>query len=135
MSQVRQRLHKAIEQQQAMPKRPRPPADIGEKAMFRPVHEAAKELSDELAKVPGLGIEIEPTSVWIGFYDKHFWLGYDAEEHAFVGSETDTLWMEGGIREHSFRWNSADECTEAMIQACARYVSLAEAMRNLLTKR
>jgi len=65
--------------------------------MFRPVHEAAKELSDELAKVPGLRIEIEPTSVWIGFYDKHFWLGYDAEENAFVGSETDTLWMEGGF--------------------------------------
>ena len=132
MSQIRERLREAIDQQRRLvPKRRPGPKDTGAKAAFRPVREAAAELRDELSHVPDLNLEITPDGVWIELYDKQLWFSYDADERVFIGTELDTKWMEGGLREAPSRWDSADACIEAMIQACARYVSLAEAIGKL----
>ena len=132
MSQIRERLRKAIDQQRRLvPKRRPGPDDAGAEAAFRLVREAAEELRDELSHVPDLSLEITPAGVWIELYDKHLWFGYDANERVFIGTEQDTKWMEGGLREAPYRWDTADACIEAMIQACARYVSLAEAISKL----
>jgi hypothetical protein len=126
MSEVRDRLRKAIEQQRRTEtRRPRGPGDVAVEAAFRPVREAAEELRDELQNMRDLRISIEPDSVWIELYDRHLWFSYDAAQRVFVGSETEALWMEGGIREETYKWATAEACIEAMIQATARYVALA----------
>jgi hypothetical protein len=136
MSRISDQLHEAIERQTSLPRRKGGErSDTDANANFRPVGEAADELKAELAGLPELKIEIQPDSVWIGLYDKHFWLTYDETLNAFVGSETDTLWMEGGIRERSFKWDSAEACIDAMIQACARYVALLDAIEKLSRER
>lgn len=132
MSQIRERLRKAIEQQRrAQPRRPSSPRDARAEAAFRPVREAAQELKDELSRVAALKIEIEPDGVWIELYDKHLWFSYDADRGVFVGDEVDSLWIEGGLREEAHRWTTAEACIEAMIEACARYAALAEAIERL----
>jgi hypothetical protein len=104
-------------------------------AAFRPVCGAATELRDELSHVQGLSLDIAPDGVRIELYDKHFLFDYDAKERVFVGTEQDTRWVEGGLRETSYRWDTADACVEAMIQACARHVALAEAIGKLSSRR
>lgn len=132
MTRIRERLRKAIDQQRRLvSKRRSAPKDTAAEAAFRPVHDAAAELRDELSHVPGLRLEIAPDSVWIDLYDKHLWFSYDANDQVFIGIEQDTKWMEGGLREAPYRWDTAEACVEAMVQACARYVSLAEAMSRL----
>lgn len=136
MNGIRERLRKAIDRQRALRRSEAvEQRDAETEAAFRPVREAADELRNELADIPAIRIEIQPIQVGIGLYDKHLWFGYDREQRAFIGSETDTLWMEGGIREKSSRWESAEDCVEAMIQACARYVALADAIRKLSPRR
>ena len=136
MTQVRDRLRKAIDEQRRLaPLRPSGPDDAATRAAFQPVRDAAAELREELSHVPGLKIEILPNGVWIELYDKHFRFGYDATERVFMGTEQDTRWMEGGLRETSYRWDIADACVEAMIQACARYAWLAEAIGRLRSGR
>lgn len=126
MSEVRNRLRKAIEQQRRMEaRRPRGPSDVAVEIAFQPVRAAAEELRDELKTMRDLRISIEPDSVWIELYDRHLWFSYDPAQRAFVGSETEAQWMEGGFREETYKWATADACIEAMIQATARYVSLA----------
>jgi hypothetical protein len=135
MNQIRERLHKAIdEQRRAVRQRPSAPYHDAAAKAFWPVHEAAAELRDELSHVPGLKIEIGSEGVWIELYDKHFWVGYDANEQVFAGTEQNTKWMEGGLRETAYKWNTANACIEAMIQACAQYVSLAEAIGRLRSR-
>lgn len=132
MSKIRERLSKAIDQQRRLEPKRRPGHDnAGAQAAFRLVCEAAEELRDELSHVPDLSLEITPAGVWIELYDKHFWFGYDGNERVFIGTEQDTKWMEGGLREAPYKWDTADACIEAMIQACARYVWLAEASGKL----
>lgn len=136
MSQIRERLHKAIGQHRRLAPERRPgPSDATAKAAFRPVYEAAQELRDELSQVTDLRLDIEPDGVRIELYDKHLWFSYDANERVFIGTEQDTKWMEGGLREMSYTWEAAETCIEAMIQACARYVSLAEAIGKLRSGR
>ena len=136
VSQVREKLRKAIDQQRRPePRRPHGLSDARAEAEFRPVREAAEELKDELSHVPDLKIAIGPDSVWIELYDKHLWFSYDADRAAFVGDEVDSLWIEGGLREETFSWTTAEACVEAMIEACARYVALAEAITRLPSRR
>jgi len=85
-------------------------------------------LHRELSHVPGLEIAVLPDHVRIELYDRYFWISYSPETRQFVGSELTSLWMEGGLHEEEFEWDSDDACIEAMIQACARYVSLAETL-------
>jgi hypothetical protein len=135
MSQIREKLRKAIDQQRrAQPRPPSGPRDARAEAAFRPVREAAQELKDELSRVPDLKIAIEPDGVWIELYDKHLWFSYDADQGVFVGDEVDSLWIEGGLREETYRWSTAEACTEAMIEACARYMALAEALARLRSR-
>lgn len=132
MSQIRDRLRKAIDEQRSVAPERRPgSADATAAAAMQPVRDGAAELRDELSHVPGLKIDIAPTGVWIELYDKHFRFEYDPTERTFVGTEQETRWMEGGLRESSYRWRSAEGCIEAMVQACARYVWLAEAIGRL----
>jgi hypothetical protein len=136
MSQVRDRLRKAIDNQRSLAPGQRPgPADAAAAAALQPVRDAAAELRDELSNVPGLKIDIAPGGVWIELYDKHFRFEYDPAERIFIGTEQETRWMEGGLRETSYRWNHADACIEAMVQACARYAWLAEAIGRLRASR
>lgn len=134
MSKIKDRLRKAIAEQRR-PGAERPPlaADAQVEAAFRPVTEAADELRRELPDVPGLSIAVEPGQVRIELHDKHLWFSYAPESRRFVGSELTSLWMEGGLHEEHFAWESAEACIEAMIQACARYVSLAEIMSAFRT--
>ena len=67
----------------------------------------------------------------IALYDKELWFTYDPEIQAFVGHESNTAWMDGGLREESFKWDTAEACRDAMIHATARYVSLTRAMAAL----
>lgn len=130
--QVRDRLRQAIARQRRIaPKNRRRSAAAKAAKAFEAVRDAAGELQDELAKTPGLKLTIQPDSVWIELYDKHFWFGYDPKRRLFVGDEVDSLWMEGGLREQTVTWDSAGACIEAMIQACARYVGLAKAIARL----
>ena len=132
MTQIRERLRRAIEKQgRPAPRRRMSERNVEAEAALQPIREAAAELRDELASVHDLKIEIGPDGVWFGLYDKHLWFGYDPELRAFVGDELNNSWMEGGVREESFKWETADACIEAMIRACARYVSLANAIANL----
>jgi hypothetical protein len=126
MSEVRDRLHNAIEQQRRMEtRRPSVPGDIAVAAEFRPVREAAEELLDELKQQKELRLSIESDNVRIELFDRTLSFGYDAALRAFIGRETYPLWMEGGVREELYEWPTAEACVEAMIQATARYVSLA----------
>ena len=136
MTQIREKLRRAIEQQAHLaPRRPAGKRDDRAEAALQPIREAAAELRDELASVHDLKIEIGPDGVWFGLYDKHLWFGYDPEQCAFIGDELNSSWIEGGTREESFKWETANACIEAMIQACARYVSLANALAQLRPRR
>lgn len=135
MSKIRQRFHKAVDEQRRLrPSRPVGPGAEQVAEAFRPVRQAAEELRDELRRLPGLALTIAPDSIWVDFYDKHLWFSYDLEKRRFVGSELDTLWMEGGQREEHHEWATADACIDAMIQALARYASLAEAAARFQPK-
>jgi hypothetical protein len=129
MSQIREQLRHAIDRERRLEAQRVPaPSDARAEAAFRPVREAAEEIKDELSHVPNLKMTIGPSSVWIELYDKHLWFSYDAGRNVFVGDEVDSLWIEGGLREESFTWADAEACIQAMVEACARYVSLAEAI-------
>lgn len=131
MTRIRDRLHKAIaEQRRPIPERPRATGNAQIETVFRPVSEAAEELRRELAHVPGLAIAVAPDQVRVELYDRNLWFSYSPEERKFVGSELSSLWMEGGLREEHFAWGTAEACIEAMIRACARYVSLAEILAS-----
>jgi len=131
MSEIRERLRKAIERQRPAPStRPRGSGNVATEA-FRPVRRAAEELREEVKDLPDLHISIEPDSVGITLYDRSLWFSYDTARRSFVGSETLSLWMEGGTREESHKWNAAEDCIEAMIQATARYVALARSAARL----
>lgn len=112
-------------------KKPPSASDARVDAALKPVRKVAEDLRDELSGVHDLTITIEPDSVWIELYDKHLWFSFDLEQDAFVGSEVSAQWMEGGLREETFKWDTAEACAEAMIQACARYVLLADAIDRL----
>jgi hypothetical protein len=129
MNQIRERLQKAIAEQ----RRPSPehPPVVGNAQMedaFLPVSEAAEELRQELSHLPGLSMVVGPHEVRIELHDNSLWFSYAPEKHKFVGSEMTTLWMEGGLREEHFEWETAEACIESLIQACARYVLMAEAL-------
>lgn len=127
MNQIRDKLRKAIaEQRRPRPERPGVAGNAQIEAAFRPVAHAAGELREELSHVPGLTVVVEPGQVLVDLYDRHLWFGYSTEKRQFVGSELSSQWMEGGFREEHFAWDTAEACIDAMIQACARYVSLAE---------
>lgn len=130
MSDIASRLRKAMaEQREGRPGLRRAGADT-ETAM-RPVREAAEELRAELAHVPQVAIHTDPDAVWIDIFDRHLWFSYDPVRGVFVGSELDSLWMEGGLREERFQWPSAQDCVEGLVQTCARCAVLAEAAERL----
>jgi len=132
MSDVREKLRKAIDEQRHLAPGPsRKPSEVRAETAFRPVREAAEELRDELSNIRDLKITIGADSVWIELYDKHLCFSYDPQQSAFFGEELDSPWMEGGLREEVFKWDAAEGCIDAMIQACARYVALAQAIVRL----
>lgn len=132
MATIRERLRKAIEiETAARPAQTRTAREAAPLPAFAPVREAAHQLRDELKDVHDLRIEVEADGVRIALYDKELWFGYDPEQQAFVGRESNTAWVDGGLREESFKWDTAEACTDAMIRATARYVSLIHAMATL----
>lgn len=134
MSQIGDRLRKAIADQRRPSPERRPVVDDARiAAAFRPVSEAAAELKQELLHVPGLEIVVRPNQVRIELHGRYLWFSYSPETEQFLGSELTSLWMEGGLHEEDFAWDTAEACVEAMIQACAQYVSLAEALSRLET--
>ncbi len=127
MSQIKDKLKQAIAEQRRRGSEHRLVASNTEiETAFLPVSEAAEELRQELTDVPGLAVVVEPHQVRIELYDKQLWFSYSPQRRRFVGSELTSLWVEGGLHEEHFAWETAEACVEAMIQACARYVSLAE---------
>jgi len=129
---IRERLREAIKQQsRTRPIQPRTIQDASALAEFAPVREAGVQLREELKDVRDLHVSIEIDGVRIALYDKDLWFSYDPKRRVFVGSESDTLWMDGGVREETYKWDTAEACTEAMIQASARYVALTRASATL----
>jgi hypothetical protein len=132
MSTIRQRLHEAIERQTTTRSTPpHSPQDAAVARAFAPVREAARQILEELKSMPEIELTIEPDAVLITLNEKDLWFSYDPQASAFVGSESDTLWMEGGQREELYRWETAESCIEAMIQASARCVALIRAAEKL----
>lgn len=132
MKLIRDRLHKAIaEQRHSSSARPPAIENTQTEAAFLAVADAAEELCEELSDLPGLSIVVGPQQVRIEFYDNCLWFSYSTEKHKFVGNEVTSRWMEGGLREEHFEWDTAEACVESMIQACARYALMAEAMTKL----
>jgi hypothetical protein len=132
MTTIRERLRKAIEMETAArPALTRTSREVPSPSPLAPVREAARQLHAELEGIHDLRIEIEADGVRIALYDKELWFTYDPEQQAFVGRESNTAWMDGGLREESFKWDTAEACTDAMIRATARYVSLIRAMAAL----
>ena len=127
MTRIRDRLQKAMaEERRPAPRRPAAAGNAQIEAAFQPVSEAAEELRQELSSVPGLAIVVDAHEVRIELYDKDLWFTYSPEEGRFIGSEVTSLWIEGGQHEEHLAWETAEACVDAMIQACARYASLAE---------
>jgi hypothetical protein len=95
------------------------------------VREAAWQIREALKDTPEIRISVEPDAVLISLHEKDLWFSYDSTQHAFIGNESDTLWMEGGQREESYKWAAAEACIEAMIQASARCAALVRAAEKL----
>jgi hypothetical protein len=133
MTTIRERLRKAVEMEVTRPERMRVSGQAALPPAFSPVRDAALQLRDELKDIRNLHIEIEPDGVRIALYDKELSFAYDPEQRAFVGSESDTVWMDGGQHAESFGWDSAEACIDAMIHATARHVALTRALSALLS--
>lgn len=132
MSNIRTRLREAIERQSLAPS-PQPPSprNEGTVSALAPIREAAEQIRDALKDTPEVKVSVEPDAVLISLNEKDLWFSYDPAQRAFIGSESDTLWMEGGQREETYKWPTAEACIEAMIQASARCVALARAAKTL----
>lgn len=132
MTDIRNRLREAIERQSlARSAQPPSPGGAETQSALAPVRDAAQHIREELKDLPEIRISVEPDGVLIALNEKDLWFSYDPAQRAFVGSESDTLWMEGGQREETYTWGTAEACIEAMIQASARCVALARAAENL----
>jgi hypothetical protein len=136
MAGIKDRLRRAIEVERSRGRPPRrdkgesgPPAEEA----FAPVRKAAQDIAAELADLPELRIAIEPETVWVDLYDKHFCFAVD-DRGQFVGDELGYGWLEPELNEARYTWRIADECVDALVRACARYVILAHAIRSLQPK-
>lgn len=98
---------------------------------FAPVRKAAQEITDELVDLPELRITINPESVWVELYDKHFCFAYDAASGHFMGDELSSSWLEREQREETYHWDTVEECVDGLVRACARYVVLAHAITGM----
>ena len=101
---------------------------------FELIRQAAEEIRDQLDSVPSIKFTINPDSVWITLADKEIWLGYDTEARKFVGEESAHSWFDGEYYSNGYEWNSAEECTDALIRFCAKYVRMARATKALATE-
>lgn len=132
MGRIGDMLRQAVDEQRTLLHRRAKAVEAqGTEEAFRPVREAAEELRGELGQVPDLKMTIDPYAVWIDLPDKHVWFSYDPARKLYVGSELDSLWMEGGLREEHFEWPTAADCVKALVQAGARSVLLAEAASRI----
>jgi len=132
MSNIRTRLREAIERQSLAPSPQRPsPRNEGTVSALALIREAAEQIRDALKDTPEVKVSVEPDAVLISLNEKDLWFSYDPARRAFVGCESDTMWMEGGQREETYKWATAEACIEAMIQASARCVALARAAKTL----
>jgi hypothetical protein len=134
---IKEKLKQAIEAERSRGRPPRPPKRTGGRSAeqaFAPVRKAAQEIAAELADLPELRITTDPESVWVELYDKHFCFAVDSASGRFVGDELGYSWLEPELQEAAFSWNTATECVDALLRACARYVVLARAIRALRPK-
>jgi hypothetical protein len=134
---IKEKLKQAIEAERRRGRPPRQPKrndGFTAEQAFDPVRKAAQEIAGELTELPELRITIDPESVWVDLYDKHFCFAFDAAIGRFVGDELGYTWLEPELQAANFSWGSAEECVDALVRACARYVMLARAIRALQPK-
>jgi hypothetical protein len=67
-------------------------------------------------------------------FDKQFWFAYDSAAGCLVGDELGYSWLESELREERYQWKDAQESIDAMVRVCARYATLAQAIRSLEPK-
>ncbi len=125
-----------MEEERARPRIPMEQrrAEQAAEELFAPVRQAAVELSDALKEFPEIEFAINPDSICVDLFDKQFWFSYDPSRHCFVGDEFGYSWLESELREEQYQWKDAQECIDAMIRVCARYATLAQAIRSLQPK-
>ena len=96
---------------------------------FHPIVEAAEEIRERLYTEPSLKFAITPDSVCITLADRSLHFTYSSETESFVGEETGYSWYDRELYAERFRWETAEDCVEAMIRLCARYVHMARAVK------
>lgn len=129
---IKQRLQRALEEERrprAQPERAAPETTHEAIERFLPVVKAAEELAESVAETPEIRFTISPEEVWIELYDRHLFFGFDAVRHLYVADEIDYSWLDRDVREERASWPEVEDCIDAMVRSCARYVVLARALR------
>lgn len=130
MKSIQEKLQRALAEEGRPPKPSAPPrplaSETGEK--LAPIAVAARQLADEVAHVPEIRFTISPEAVWIELYDRHLFFGFDPKRNLYIADEIDHSWLDRDVREESYSWEKAEDCVDAMVRFCARYLLLARAL-------
>ena len=74
-------------------------------------------------------VAITPDSVWITLADRSLHFTCSSETESFTGEESGYSWYDREFYAERYRWDTAEDCVEAMIRLCARYVHMARAVK------
>jgi hypothetical protein len=101
---------------------------------FGPVRQAVEQIRDELQSMPSIEFTINPDNAWITLADREVWLGYDIDSRKFIGEECSHSWYDGEPYADHYKWDTVDECTDALIRFCARYVRMARTINTFASE-
>lgn len=96
---------------------------------FEPIKHAAEEMREQLRSMPSIKFTINPDSVWITLAERELWFTYDTHSRHFVGEESGHSWFDGEPYADRYEWSTVEECTDAMIRSCAKYVRMTRAIK------
>ena len=133
---IRERLREAILKEEKRPFETREEAYAKDRAvqdLFRPICQAAEEISDELESVPSLKFTINPTSVWITLFDREIRFSCDADSQKFVSEESGHTWYDRETYTDLQRWDTVEECIDAMIRSSAAYARMARTIQSAMS--
>jgi len=128
---IRSRLEQAIrEEDESSARRLRASHDraLPVEEKLEPVKQAAEELREQLSPMSSIEITINPDGVWISLLDRELRFSYDGESRTFVGEEGLRSWYDGEAYSYSYEWQTTEDCIDAMIRLCARYIRMARAL-------
>lgn len=100
----------------------------GAEEKFKPVRQAAEELGEQLLPLPSIALMVNSDNVWLTLADRELKFSYDIHSHNFVGEEGAHSWHDGEPYADRYEWATANDCIDAMIRLCAKYVRMARAI-------